>query len=507
MAEIATNIFNGGINNVIESHLLAPNFSKDLRNCKIQNGAISSANAPKILQNLPDEGLIYQTGNRSIVRFAGNYYWSDNETGELNSSLGYLGVPSPNTKAVARAGVAGARFAAAKTYKYLYTFITADGYRSAPLSTTDVTAFTPNGAIGSIILTNIDPAMPDYVSDIEFWRTPADGLVYYKVGQVDRWANPGDIEFEDELDDVSLLLNEQYDLATAAGRPDLGRYLTERNSVFYLASDDRLYFSEQSNPHAYDQLNYIVFDDTITGTISTETYTLVFTRNRAYQITGNSAIDIAKQEIPDSQGVKNWQTVGRVKNMPLWVSNDGLCAYQPYDNRSGRKITVLTDNLFDLPDNPLSAEVANDIYYLFYEDETIAFDFVENLKVYKLDWKFDWAWYDKDDDILVGKKASVYYDAEGGDKYEWEYLSPEFVADDMHKLKQFGRMVADSDADLDITFYTDGNEVWKYTLPHMGVDNRREFISPLVEGRRIQVKIKSTGTLRGISYEYIIRRL
>jgi hypothetical protein len=507
MAEIATNIFNGGINNVVESHLLAPNFSKDLRNCRIQNGAISSANAPKILQDIPDEGLIYQDGSRSLIKFGGNYYWSDNDTGELDSSLGYLGVPNPKTKATARAGEAGGRFTATKTYKYIYTFITADGFRSAPYSTTDVTIFVPSYDLGTVILTGIDPSMPDYVSDIEFWRTVGDGLVYYRAGSVDRWANAGDIEFEDDATDAEILLNEQYDLATAAGRPNQGRYLTERNSVFYLADGDKLYFSEQSNPHAYDQLNYITFDDNITGTISTETYTLVFTRNRAYQITGNSAIDIAKQEIPDSQGVKNWQTVGRVKNMPLWVSNDGLCAYQPYDNRSGRKISVLTDNIFNLPDGPLSAQVANDVYYLFYEDETIAFDFVENMKVYKLDWKFDWAWYDKDDDILVGKKASVYYDAGGGDVYEWEYLSPEFVADDMHKLKQFGRMVADSDSDLDITFYADGLEVWNYKLPHKGIDNRREFISPLVEGRRIQVKIKSTGTLRGISYEFIIRRL
>ena len=77
----------------------------------------------------------------------------------------------------------------------------------------------------------------------------------------------------------------------------------------------------------------------------------------------------------------------------------------------------------------------------------------------------------------------------------------------MHKLKQFGRMVVDSDADLTFDFYADGILTWSHTLKHNGVDHRREFISPLVEGRRIQVRIKSFGTLRGVSYEFILRRL
>jgi hypothetical protein len=505
MAEIVTAQFNGGINNIVESHLLGPNVSKDLRNCRIQNGAISSNNAPLILDSLPDESLIYQDGKRSLLKFGGVFYWSDNETGELNSSLGYLGVPTPLNKGTVTAGPAGGRFVTGEVYKYFYTYRTTEGFRSSPFSISDVSEFTVTSDLGTMVVSGADATIPDSVSHIEYWRTAANGSVYYLSGTVERWASEGDIVYEDETTNIELLIQEQYDLTSPAGKPDFGRYLTERNSVFYIAVDDKIYVSEQSNPHAYDQLNFITFDDTITGTISTETYTLVFTRNRAYQITGNSALDFAKQEIPDSQGVANWQTIARVKNMPLWVSNDGLCAYQPYDQRSGRKISVLTHNIFKLPPNSLAAQVANDIYYLFYEDETIAFDFVENMKVYRLDWRFDWGWYDKDDDILVGKKGEVFYDAQGGEEYEWTYLSPEFVAEDMQKLKQFGRMAVDSDGALHIIFYVDGQEVWRNIMEGSG--HRREFISPLVEGRRMQVQIKGTGSMRGVSYEYITRRL
>ncbi len=505
MPEIVTAQFNGGINNIVESHLLQPNFSKDLRNCKIQNGAISSNNAPLVFNSLPDPSLVYQDGNRSLVKFGSVFYWSDNVTGELNSSLGYMGVPTPNNKASVSAGVTGGRFVTGDTYKYFYTYRTTEGFRSAPFSISDVSLFTAQEDLGTIIVTGAGLSMPDVVSDIEFWRTAANGSVYYLAGSVDRWSSQSDIVFEDDITDVELLISEQYDLTSPAGRPEFGRYLTERNSVFYVAVGERIYVSEQSNPHAFDQLNFITFDDTITGTISTETYTLVFTRNRAYQITGNSAIDFAKQEIPDSQGVANWQTISRVKNMPMWISNDGLCAYQPYDNRSGRKITVLSQNIFNVPKGSLASVVANDIYYLFFEEETIAFDFVDGFKVYRLDWKFDWGWYDKDDDILVGKKGEIYYNAQGGNEYEWTYLSPEFIAEDMQKLKQFGRVAVDSDSELKLVFYADRQEVWSHTIKGSG--HRREFISPLVEGRRIQIEIKGTGTLRGISYEYVTRRL
>jgi hypothetical protein len=505
MAEIITAQFNGGINNIIESHLLQPNFAKDLRNVRIQDGSISSNNSPLVFDSLPDESLVFQDGNRSLLKFGGQFYWSDNVTGELNSSLGYMGVPTPLSKATVVRGVDGGRFMVSERFKYFYTYKTAEGFRSSPFSTTDTSDFTPSEDLGSMLVTGAAATIPDIVADIEFWRTAADGAVFYLSGTVNRWASEGDIVYEDTVDDLQLLLSEQYDLASPAGRPDQGRYLTERNSVFYIADGDKIYFSEQSNPHEFDQLNFITFDDTITGTLSAETYTMVFTRNRAYRITGNSAIDIAKEEIPDAQGVANWQTIERVKNTPMWISNDGLCAYQPYDNRSGRKISVLTHNLFKVPTGSLAARVANDVYYLFYEDETIAFDFVENLKVYRLDWKFDWAWYDKDKDLLVGQKGEVFYNAQGGPEYEWTYLSPEFVGEDMQNLKQFGRIAVDSENALNVTFFVDGEKVWSTVIEGSG--HRREFISPLVEGRRIQIEIKSTGKLTGVKYEYITRRL
>lgn len=506
---ISIDAFNGGINNVIEPHLLQNNFAKDIRNGEIHNGAIKSARGSSVIDPTESE-LIFQNGNRSIIKWNGFYYFTDNITGEMSSTEGYMGVPKPQTLMRAREGKKGGRFPASSAYKYLYTYFTDLGYRSAPYSVTDYTEIVIGAEDRGVIhLTGFDETnLPDYATGFEVWRTIDGGSEFFKVGEAGVFSlNGDDIEYQDKIPDGRLILNEKLDLTATDDIPDTGKYLCERNSVFYIAEGDKVYFSKQSNPHSFPALNNIIFDDTITGMIATEDFTMVFTRNRAYVLTGDSLADIRKDEIPDSQGVSNWKTVSRVKNMPVWVSNDGLCAYQPFDNRSGRKITVLTENLFDLELNPFSAAVANDVYYLFYANETIAFDFLTNLKIYRLDWKFDWAWYDKDNDMLVGKKGETYYNAAGGDEMEFEYTSPEFVANDMHRLKMFGRMHVDSDCDLEMTFYAEGTEVWRHTLELADLNQRTEFISSLVEGRRIQVKVSGVGTLRGLRFDYQIRRL
>lgn len=506
MPEIDIQAFNGGINNIVEDHLLDTHFSKDLRNCRINDGAITNAVAPKVFEGILDPGLKYQTGNRSLLKFGTNYYWSDNDTGELDSSLGYMGVTTPLTKPAATQGVIGGRFPSGSIYKYLYTYRTVHGFRSAPFSVITPEIFAAPRDLGTIVVRGFDVSIPSEVSDVEIWRTVAGGADYFLAGSVSRWSD-GDPEYTDKTLDLTLLENERLDTTSVAGKPGSGRYLTERNSIFYIADGDRVYYSESANPHQYGSLSFITFDDDITAMISTENFTLVFTRNRAYQLTGNSIADIAKGEIPDSQGVKNWQTVSRIKNMPVWISNDGLCSYQPYDNRSGRKITVLSQNIFKVPDGPISAMVANDIYYLFYANETIAFDFLQGMAIYRLDWIFDWAWYDRNNDRIIGKKDAVYYDAEGGDELEFEYLSLEFTAGDMQRLKRMGRMFVDSTEELEFTFYKEGVEAWNFTLKHTGVDQRRQFISPLVQGRRIQVRIQGKGTLRGLTFEYEMKRL
>ena len=103
--------------------MLELTYAQDLRNCLIHNGAIVSSKGIESVDPTESE-LIYQTGDRSIVKFGNEYYWTDNESGDMNSTLGYLGVPAGRNKASAADGVAGGRFEQGKTYKYFYTYKT-----------------------------------------------------------------------------------------------------------------------------------------------------------------------------------------------------------------------------------------------------------------------------------------------------------------------------------------------------------------------------------------------
>ena len=70
-----------------------------------------------------------------------------------------------------------------------------------------------------------------------------------------------------------------------------GFYLTELNGTFYLAVADRLYASEQSNPHRWNPLNYLLFDSSISGIGKDDTGLVVLTNNRAYRVTGTTPGD------------------------------------------------------------------------------------------------------------------------------------------------------------------------------------------------------------------------
>jgi len=496
--------FSGGINDVIEPHLLDVRFAQNVKNCIIHNGAIKS-NKDMVSTETKVSELIYQTGERSIVKWGGAYYWTDNAGGENGSTLGYLGINKPVKLPAASNGVPGGRFPVGDQYSYTYTYISYDRFRSGAVSPTKFTIHIPSIDLGSVILTDFDDEAdwPEQSIAIEVWRTLANSAVFYKVGELDRFAD--DKIFIDKISDRELILREQLDVADEL--PINGKYLCEKNSVFYMASEDRVYFSKQNNPHAYPALQFVTFDDTITGMIAAENYVMVFTLNRAYILTGNSSIDIAKEELPDAQGVSNWKTISRVRNMPVWLSNDGVCAYQAYDQRSGRKITVLSENRVKVPGSAYSAAVANDIYYLFYENETYAFDFLQGLKIYRLDWVLDWAWYDKNLDQLIGKKSEVYYHAGGGDELEFYYLSPEFSMGDMQRLKQLSKIHIDSTGSIEISFIIDKINTWTFTSSHVNMDQRTHFVKAGLNGRRVQLEIKGKGSLRGLRLDYLMRRL
>jgi hypothetical protein len=100
-------------------------------------------------------------GTRSLVELDGRWYWSDNDTGELGSTLGFFGVEPPQEKPGVVPTGKGNRFVG--EYQYAITYETKEGrFESAafPISA-DLTSFT------TIVDTAREEVTVDFDADVE----------------------------------------------------------------------------------------------------------------------------------------------------------------------------------------------------------------------------------------------------------------------------------------------------------------------------------------------------
>jgi len=130
IAEISK--FVGGINNHIVPHLLPSEAATDMLNCNITSGSIEPLQSATSASPTVDGFASNQDleGNRSIVKWGEEYFWSNNNSEVLESTLGYVGIESPSQPPLARPKSRGNRFIG--KYQYVCTFETDDGYESAP---------------------------------------------------------------------------------------------------------------------------------------------------------------------------------------------------------------------------------------------------------------------------------------------------------------------------------------------------------------------------------------
>ncbi len=131
MSLIETSQFAGGINNHLAKHLVPEGQAVDMLDCVVTSGAINPTKTQVAAKPVVDGFAKYQNsaGTRSIVRWGNEFYWSDNDSEELGSTLGYVGISAPDTPLSIKPTISGNRFIG--KYQYLVTFETDDGFESA----------------------------------------------------------------------------------------------------------------------------------------------------------------------------------------------------------------------------------------------------------------------------------------------------------------------------------------------------------------------------------------
>ena len=408
MAQVELNSFAKGLNNFQDPANIGTEYAYNLLDVSLDKGILKSTKGNK-LTNFTDELELNHFGkaNRSVAKQFGRHYWSINDA--INApfyggDVMNLGIQPPDSLLTLQASEFEGeeddeekkKYPLSGTYSYCYTYVI-NGYESAPakLNADYYTSITVKQANISYYFGEL----PENIQQVKVYRTIANGAEFYSLAIYDREVANG-ASFIDSLPDVDLLFGEPMECLYFLPPPARGKFLIENQGTFFLAVDDKLYFSEIFNCHAWNPSNWISFEDDITGIINEFQGLLVFTRNRVYKVVGNDISTIEKMEIPTHQGCINYRTCATLSNAPIWLSNDGLCMWD------GQSVKLISYGICKIDNQPIFALSANDCYYLFGKQNVIVFDTRMGGVFYRLSAKAEYGWYDADLDKVFYRNGN-----------------------------------------------------------------------------------------------------
>ena len=393
-----------GMNNWNHPGLIDSKTAVQLTDADITDGKLSPQRLPLPILSTVEQLGFFGGPDRSVVKWYDRTYWSNNQAfkapfyGGAEENLGVM-YPAEHPSPVAVStdnGLTG-------EYKYCWCYVNINGWESAPCAE-DGDLWVSITVSNQHIKITAPETFPNGISYIKIYRTADKGADFYCVGEI---HSPGG-EFLDKTDDNTLVMLEAASSFDNYPPPDNGKYLTESGGVFFLAVGSRVYFSTIGNPHAWPTLNFVGFDDTVTGITTEFQGVLVFTYNNTYRITGaDDPATLVKSILPGNQGCSNYRTVSHVANSPVWLSNDGICLWD------GESISIINQGIVKTQRLvPRFAVSGNDVYYLFTVGRVIVFDRRSGTVFRELSWKnydFDYGWYDgAADQIYLLKGEQVF---------------------------------------------------------------------------------------------------
>ncbi|MGL6199683.1 MAG: hypothetical protein ACRC3H_12215 [Lachnospiraceae bacterium] len=493
---IMTNL-SGGVNNVLSPLLLPENTAQSLTDAVLDSGRICSAkNWTKAGFSEPIEVGHYGAIDRSNVKWYGVHYWSNNYATVApfygSSSIGgTLGVPYPEALPVLEATDSGTL---SGNYRYAITYENENGFESAPGDELNWYASIDDIANKKVIVTvppmaNIDGEF--IASKINLYRTANNGSTFFRLNTFEPFGG----EFEDETKDLDLVFGKSLDTIGLYPPPERGKFLTESGGVFFVAVDDKVCFSEVGNPHAWNKLNFISFDDDITGIAREFQGVLIFTLNATYRVVGaGDVFSISKQKIPAQQGCVDANSISYISNTPIWLSLDGVCVWD------GSSLQVISEKKYNAKKLITVKAVCKDnIYYLFHRKGVLCFDYRNGAIFYALSTRCEYAWYDD-----VGDEIYLQYDGEcfrfqHGEKLAFFYRTPAIGTSTL-KMKNFQEIRISATGMAIVTFYLDGKKKCQYQTHGNPRENIKLPYSTL--GEYAEISVSMVGELKELALIY-----
>lgn len=497
MKMLHVNNFSGGINNYVSPKAIPDGQMQELCNGIGDGICLRPAKAPAAIGEYTLEELgHYGWINRSVVKWFGRWYWSFNDAEAPPYYGGNVTAPGVQYPLSAPA-VSSSGTGLTGTYQYCITFLNASLWESAPGESSVqwwATLVLDNTA-GAITLPSV---VPDDIAYMRLYRTVDQGNTFYMVGQYNTFEYAGEV-INDSLADIDLVLNNPLETINLLPPPPGGRFLTERDGVFFLAVDDRLFVSAQSNPNAWNYSNWIGFEgNDITGITKEYNGILVFTANKTFRVTGSDITNLAKQEIPGQQGCLNWRTIGTAGPSPAWMSNDGLCIWD------GSQITIVSKQRYVFNGDPVHAVCANDKYYLFMTVGVVVFDYRAGGVFRTMNETTEYGWYDADLDrfYMADTNSANLLDIrvfEAGDNLKYKYISGMLPQDGMTQ-KRFRRLFIDAGGRVTVQITADTGRTFNLIL--QGSGKLHCYLPAGFYGRGITVQLESSSAIYVFTVEY-----
>lgn len=102
------------------------------------------------------------------------------------------------------------------------------------------------------------------------------------------------------------------------------------NSVFGINNQDPYYelrWSQPGNAHYWPPENNLAMSEKITGILQIAEGVLVFTDNETHLLIFDNTGQISRTLISNEQGCISPKSCKTIKNLPVWISKDGICTY------------------------------------------------------------------------------------------------------------------------------------------------------------------------------------
>lgn len=324
-------------------------------------------------------------------------------------------------------------------------------------------------------------------------------LLYRRGGGLTQFSLVKEFSNEDTLyqDDISNfdLDGAVLDSYNNTPAPQGLRYLTVSNVMMFGTLNDKLYYTEVAKPYVWDRLNFIDFEEEITGIGDTPNGLLVFTKHKTYIVTGTSPTTFSKYLLSAGVGCILHKSIQTLANTLIWLSAEGLCA------SNGGAVQILTrDKLNTLRLNtPRCSAVLDDVYYLSHLNGTFIADFRFGLVFREMSGVF----------LGLCSSDDKLYGVEQGDKLvelfgsenntTLHYISPNYPDGSMSNIKIYKNIYTYSSGQVELTIRVDDKIVLTQQLDEGFTELK---VPAQTKGYFINFEVKGTGTLKEIEYKF-----